>query len=114
MALDFKMANVYGRDFSGADLRGANFKMANVTNVSFRGADLTDACFKMANLTNVDFTDATIDGLDLKMANLIGVVGLVPRRRPQPTPEPKRWRDRPSQGSVRPHAAPPPSREVSP
>lgn len=108
MSLSFKMANVHGRDFSGADLRDADFKMANVSNVSFRGADLTGACFKMANLSNVDFTDALVDGIDLKMANLTGVIGLIPKRRTaappdlRGTPEPRGRRDRPSQGAARP------------
>jgi uncharacterized protein YjbI with pentapeptide repeats len=66
-------ANLYGVDFSGRNLAGANFKLANLERAVFRGANLTGANFSGAKLGEAVFTSAILDKVTISGGSFSGI-----------------------------------------
>jgi uncharacterized protein YjbI with pentapeptide repeats len=66
-------ANLYGVDFSGRNLVGANFKLANLERAVFRGANLTGANFSGAKLGEAVFTSAILDKVTISGGSFSGI-----------------------------------------
>ena len=67
MDLNFSGREIKNKNFSGANLTGADFSMAVIVNTNFDGANLTHA-----NFTKAMFKNSTLVGAILKEANLQG------------------------------------------
>jgi uncharacterized protein YjbI with pentapeptide repeats len=64
-------ANLFGIDFSQADLRGANLSATNLVGASFSNADLYQVNFSYANLIGTDFSAANAKQANLSYVNLM-------------------------------------------
>ena len=64
---DLTRANLNGADLTRADLNGANLTRANLTRAILYGAILYDAILTRANLYGANLTRADLNGADLTM-----------------------------------------------
>jgi len=67
---DLTRANLNGADLTRADLNGANLTRANLTRAILYGAILYDAILTRANLYGANLTRADLNGADLNGADL--------------------------------------------
>lgn len=83
---DIKWADFTGKNFAGADLRGAHLFMIVAPDSNFRGANLTGGAL-IGNLQRADLRDmvvhdgsveADLDGADLRGSIFSGKTGLAP------------------------------------
>src|SRR3546814_19192920 len=70
----FAHANLFGFDFTGADLREVDFGGASLQGARFVGADLTRAIMAGADLSGVSFVKAILLEADLTGARLVGAM----------------------------------------
>ncbi|MCC5666505.1 pentapeptide repeat-containing protein [Nostoc sp. CHAB 5784] len=68
---DFSGANLRGADLSSADLRGAKLNDADLTSANLRGAKLNDADLTSAKLNHAYLRDADLRDADLTSAKLM-------------------------------------------
>src|SRR3546814_14281282 len=68
----FAHANLFGFDFTGADLREVDFGGASLQGARFVGADLTRAIMAGADLSGVSFVKAILLEAVLTGARLVG------------------------------------------
>lgn len=85
---DIKWADFTGKNFAGADLRGAHLFMIVAPDSNFRGANLTGGSL-VGNLQRADLRDMVVqdgavegelDGADLRGSVFAGYAGLLPAR----------------------------------
>src|SRR3546814_9665078 len=70
----FAHANLFGFDFTGAELREVDCGGASLQGARFVGADLTRAIMAGADLSGVSFVKAILLEADLTGARLVGAV----------------------------------------
>jgi uncharacterized protein YjbI with pentapeptide repeats len=65
-----------GKDFQGANLRGAVFEHCSLGACDFSGADLRDARFVDCDMRRANLADALLSGADFSGTWLTGAQGL--------------------------------------
>ena len=106
----FDSLNLFRASFRGLDLRGAVFDSCNLAGTDFSQANLEGAVFDSCNLSEATLSESALTTATFDSCNMYRVhyVKDTPRVviRTLDLPEPKNWRDRPSQGSPRPAITP--------
>jgi uncharacterized protein YlaI len=73
---DFRKADLTGKNFRMADLRGADLREANLSKSNLTEADLREADLQGADLTGADLDGAFLRDANLRGANLTSVTNI--------------------------------------